>query len=402
MLWETVKLALRSVRRNALRSFLTLLGIVIGVAAVIAMITIGSGTTEKVKQDISKLGSNLLVVNAMRPTRGGGMNFDFQRLDERDLEALRTGLEDVIAVSSASQRQQRIVYGAQNMTVGITGTDSDYFVARDWQVAIGHEFSESEQRGGTPVCVLGETVRSELFGAGNPLGELIRVGRMSCTIIGVLEAKGTTGFGQDQDNVVLVPVTTYQRRITGNRNIDNIYVAARDGVSTAEVLEQIEGILRQTRRLKPGDEDNFTVRDMTQIADAMTSTTTVMTGMLGALAGVSLLVGGIGIMNIMLVSVTERTREIGIRLAIGAHEQHILIQFLVEATVLSILGGLIGIVLGLALAGGATMALEIPFVPSIPVIALAVGFSALIGMVFGFFPALRGARLDPIEALRHE
>jgi putative ABC transport system permease protein len=355
-----------------------------------------------VKQDISKLGSNLLVVNAMRPTRGGGMNFDFQRLDERDLEALRAGLEDVIAVSSASQRQQRIVYGAQNMTVGITGTDSDYFVARDWQVAIGREFSESEQRGGTPVCVLGETVRSELFGAGNPLGELIRVGRMSCTIIGVLEAKGTTGFGQDQDNVVLVPVTTYQRRITGNRHIDNIYVAARDGVSTAEVLEQIEGILRQTRRLKPGDEDNFTVRDMTQIADAMTSTTTVMTGMLGALAGVSLLVGGIGIMNIMLVSVTERTREIGIRLAIGAHEQHILIQFLVEATVLSILGGLIGIVLGLALAGGATMALEIPFVPSIPVIALAVGFSALIGMVFGFFPALRGARLDPIEALRHE
>ena len=402
MFWETVKLALSSVRRNALRSFLTLLGIVIGVAAVIAMITIGSGTTEKVKQDISKLGSNLLVVNAMRPARGGGMNFDFQRLDERDLAALQTGLDNVTAVSSASQRQQRVVYGAQNMTVGITGTDNEYFITRDWLVANGREFSESELRGGTPVCILGETVRREFFGAGDPLGELLRVGRMSCTIIGVLEAKGTTGFGQDQDNVVLVPVTTYQRRIAGNRNIDNIYVAAREGVSTTEVLEDIEGILRQTRRLGPGDEDNFTVRDMTQIADAMASTTTVMTGMLGALAGVSLLVGGIGIMNIMLVSVTERTREIGIRLAIGAHEKHILVQFLVEATVLSILGGLIGIVLGLALAGGATMALSIPFVPSISVIALAVGFSALIGMVFGFFPALRGARLDPIDALRHE
>ncbi len=402
MFWETVRLALGSVRRNALRSFLTLLGIVIGVAAVIAMITIGSGTTEKVKQDISKLGSNLLVVNAIRPARGGGVSFDFQRLEERDLAALRSGLDDVTAVSSASQRQQRVVYGSQNMTVGVTGTDNDYFIARDWLVANGREFSESELRSGTPVCILGETVRREFFGAGDPLGELLRLGRMSCTVIGVLEAKGTTGFGQDQDNVVLVPVTTYQRRIAGNRNIDNIYVAAREGVPTAEVLEDIEGILRHTRRLGPGDEDNFSVRDMTQIADAMASTTTVMTGMLGALAGVSLLVGGIGIMNIMLVSVTERTREIGIRLAIGAHEKHILIQFLVEATVLSILGGLIGIVLGLALAGGATMALAIPFVPSIPVIALAVGFSALIGMVFGFFPALRGARLDPIDALRHE
>jgi putative ABC transport system permease protein len=402
MFWETVRLALGSVRRNALRSFLTLLGIVIGVAAVIAMITIGSGTTEKVKQDISKLGSNLLVVNAIRPARGGGVSFDFQRLEERDLAALRSGLDDVTAVSSASQRQQRVVYGSQNMTVGVTGTDNDYFIARDWLVANGREFSESELRSGTPVCILGETVRREFFGAGDPLGELLRLGRMSCTVIGVLEAKGTTGFGQDQDNVVLVPVTTYQRRIAGNRSIDNIYVAAREGVPTAEVLEDIEGILRHTRRLGPGDEDNFSVRDMTQIADAMASTTTVMTGMLGALAGVSLLVGGIGIMNIMLVSVTERTREIGIRLAIGAHEKHILIQFLVEATVLSILGGLIGIVLGLALAGGATMALAIPFVPSIPVIALAVGFSALIGMVFGFFPALRGARLDPIDALRHE
>jgi putative ABC transport system permease protein len=402
MFWETVRLALRSVRRNALRSFLTLLGIVIGVAAVIAMITIGSGTTEKVKQDISKLGSNLLVVRAARPPRGGGVDFTARALEEKDVEALMRGLPDAKAVAPAASRQARLVYGAQNMTAEVTGATVDYFEARDWNIALGRLFTDSEVNGGAGVCVIGETVRSTFFGSGNPDGELIRVGRTSCRVVGVLEAKGTSGFGQDQDQVVMMPLAAYQRRVAGDRDIDTIYVAARDGVATADVLPEIEAIMRQTRRIQPDEEDNFNVRDMTQVADAMTSTTTVMTGMLGALAGVSLLVGGIGIMNIMLVSVTERTREIGIRLAIGAHERHILIQFLVEATVLSILGGLIGIALGLTLAGGATMALSIPFVPSLAVIALAVGFSALIGMVFGFFPALRGARLDPIDALRHE
>jgi len=402
MFWETVRLAMRSVRRNALRSFLTLLGIVIGVAAVIAMITIGSGTTEKVKQDIAKLGSNLLVVRAARPPRGGGVDFTPRALDHKDVQALETGLLDAQAVAPAASRQARIVYGAQNLAAEVTGTTVDYFAARDWDVALGRLFTDAEVRAGTGVCVIGETVRSTFFGAGNPEGELIRVGRTSCHVIGVLEPKGTSGFGQDQDQVVMMPLAAYQRRIAGDRDIDTIYVAARDGVPTSVVLEEVEKILRDTRRIQPGEEDNFAVRDMTQVADAMTSTTTVMTGMLGALAGVSLLVGGIGIMNIMLVSVTERTREIGIRLAIGAQEKHILIQFLVEATVLSILGGIIGILLGLAIAGGATMALAIPFVPSIAVIALAVGFSALIGMVFGFFPAMRGARLDPIEALRHE
>ncbi|WP_421929632.1 ABC transporter permease [Neoaquamicrobium sediminum] len=402
MLFETIRLALRSVRRNALRSFLTLLGIVIGVAAVIAMITIGSGTTEKVKQDIGKLGSNLLMVRASRPMRGGLTNFTPRALGESDLEGLAEGLEGVKAVSAASQQTVRVVYGADNMAVQVTGADTDYFIAREWDIALGRAFTDSEVRGGANLCLLGETVRSELFGGGDPTGVAIRVGRMSCRVIGVLAAKGTSGFGQDQDNIVVMPHSTFQRRIAGNRDIDMIYVAAQDGVSTSEVMTNIEQILRDTRRIGPGQEDNFDVRDMTQIADAMTSTTTVMTGMLGALAGVSLLVGGIGIMNIMLVSVTERTREIGIRLAIGAHEKHILVQFLVEATVLSLLGGLIGIALGLLLAVLATTTLGIPFVPSLSVIALAVGFSAMIGMVFGFFPALRGARLDPIDALRHE
>jgi putative ABC transport system permease protein len=402
MLWETVRLALLSVRRNALRSFLTLLGIVIGVAAVIAMITIGSGTTEKVRTDISKLGSNLLVVRAARPDRSGSTSFTPRQLDDKDVAALANGLTNAKAVAAAAQKQVRVVYGAENIAAEVTGTDTDYFIARDWNIALGRVFTESEVRGGTNVCVIGETVRSQFFGAGDPIGQAIRVNRSSCKVIGVLEAKGTSGFGQDQDNVVMMPLIGYQRRIAGDRDVDSIYVAAADGVPTTTVQADIETILRETRRIAPGADDNFEIRDMTQIADAMTSATTTMTGMLGAVAGVSLLVGGIGIMNIMLVSVTERTREIGIRLAIGAHERHILVQFLVEATVLSLLGGLIGIALGLSLAGAASAALSIPFAPSLAVILLAVGFSALIGMVFGFFPALRGARLDPIEALRHE
>ncbi|HTV70118.1 MAG TPA: ABC transporter permease [Rhizobiaceae bacterium] len=402
MFWETFRLALLSIRRNVMRSFLTLLGIVIGVAAVIAMITIGSGTTERVKGDIAKLGSNLLVVRAARPDRSGTSSFTPKRLDEKDLAGLTNGLDNANAVSAASSQQVRVVYAAQNTAAEVTGTDTEYFIARDWDVPVGREFTDSEVRGGAPVCVIGETIRSLFFGAGDPTGQSIRVGKVSCKVIGVLESKGFSGFGQDQDNVVMMPLSAFQRRIAGDRDIDSIYVAALDGVATSEVQADIEQILRETRRIAPDGEDNFDVRDMTQIADAMASATTTMTGMLGAVAAVSLLVGGIGIMNIMLVSVTERTREIGIRLAIGAHERHILVQFLVEATVLSLIGGLIGIALGLALAGIASATLAIPFAPSLAVIALAVGFSAAIGMVFGFFPALRGARLDPIEALRHE
>jgi putative ABC transport system permease protein len=366
------------------------------------MITIGSGTTEKVRSDISKLGSNLLVVRAARPDRGGSTSFTPRRLDDKDLAGLRKGLSNAKAVSAASQKTVRIVYAADNVAADVTGTDTDFFIARDWDVSSGRLFTEQEVRGGINVCIIGQTVRQQFFGAGDPNGLTIRVGRMGCRVIGVLQSKGTSGFGQDQDNVVMMPLPAFQRRIAGNRNIDSIYVAAQDGISTSTVQESIETILRETRRIAPDADDNFQVRDMTQIADAMASATATMTGMLGAVAAVSLLVGGIGIMNIMLVSVTERTREIGIRLAIGAHEKHILIQFLVEATVLSLLGGLIGIALGLSLAGAASLALSIPFAPSPAVILLAVGFSALIGMVFGFFPALRGARLDPIDALRHE
>jgi putative ABC transport system permease protein len=402
MLVETIRLALRSVRRNVLRSFLTLLGIVIGVAAVIAMITIGSGTTEKVKADISKLGSNLLVVRSGAPSSHGAAREAARPLADKEVTALTRDLAGAKAISAASQMSVRVVYGTDSLTTAVTGTDTAYFEARDWKIVEGRNFNDSEVRNGAAVCIIGATVRNQFFGGGDALAMPIRVGKMSCKVIGVLESKGFSGFGTDQDNVVMMPLAGFQRRISGSRDVDTIYVSAAPGTTTAALQDRMETILREVRRITPDKEDDFSVRDMTQIADAMASTTAVMTGMLGAVAGVSLLVGGIGIMNIMLVSVTERTREIGIRLAIGAHERHILVQFLVEATVLSLLGGLIGIAFGLGLAGAASASMQIPFAPSLAVILLAVGFSGLIGMVFGFFPALRGARLDPIDALRHE
>ncbi|APH72222.1 ABC transporter permease [Aquibium oceanicum] len=402
MVWETVRLALISVRRNALRSFLTLLGIVIGVAAVIAMITIGSGTTEKVKADISKLGSNLLVVRSGGGGGPGGPRVTARPLSEKDYTILATKLEGSQAVSAASQSMSRAVFGTESIMTAVTGTDTHYFDARDWSLLYGRPFNESEVRSGASVCVIGKTVSDQFFGPGDPTGTTIRVKQMSCKVIGLLESKGFSGFGQDQDNLVMMPLAAFQRRIAGDRDIETIYVAGRDGIPTSTIQANVEDLLRESRRIAPDADDDFSVRDMTQIADAMASTTTTMTGMLGAVAGVSLLVGGIGIMNIMLVSVTERTREIGIRLAIGAHEKHILLQFLVEATVLSAIGGLSGIALGLGIAGAVSQLLGLPFSPSMLIVLLAFGFSALIGMVFGFFPALRGARLDPIDALRHE
>ena len=403
MFFETVRLALSSIRRNALRSFLTLLGIVIGVAAVIAMITIGNGTTAKVQADISKLGSNLLVVRPGQPAGPGSPPSSPARpFSAVHVTALQGGLTGIKAISAVSQKSLRVVYGTESLTAGVTGTDLGFFSVRDWAVTQGREFSEQEVRGGTPACVIGETVRKQFFGGGDPLGSTIRVGGVNCPVVGLLEAKGTSGFGQDQDNIVLMPLSAFQRRVSGKSDIETIYVAALDGVATSQVQSDIELILRDSRKITQGSDDDFSVRDQTQMANTLTSTMTTMTGMLSAVAGVSLLVGGIGIMNIMLVSVTERTREIGIRLAIGAHERHILTQFVVEATVLSLIGGIFGILLGLGLALLASSLFGIPFNPSLSVIALAAGFSAMIGLVFGFFPALRGARLDPIEALRHE
>ena len=401
MLFEAVKLAFQAIRRNALRSFLTVLGIVIGVAAVIAMVTIGNGTTAKVTAEVSRLGSNLLFV---RPGQfgPGRASIDAKAFNVRDLEALRTQLTGVRAISPAAQKSLTVIYGGENRITVVIGTDLDYFITQDWMLAAGRQFLEGEIRGGRAVCILGETVREKLFGHSEPIGQNIRVKNVSCEVIGLLEARGQSSMGTDQDDVVLLPLRAFHRRLAGNTDIGTIAISARDGVDTMKVQADVERLLRERRNIGRGQEDDFSVRDMRQLAQTLAGTTAMLTGLLGAVAAVSLLVGGIGIMNIMLVSVTERTREIGIRLAIGALERQVLLQFLVEAVVLSLFGGLLGILLGLGLAWLATSGLQVPFMVDPMIVAVAFGFSALVGVVFGYFPARRAARLDPIEALRHE
>ncbi len=403
MLWETVKLALQAIRRNPFRSFLTLLGIVIGVGAVIAMVTIGNGTTAKVAGDLAKLGSNLLVVRPGQSFRGPGRaRIEAKAFDERDVAALRNYLYGVKAVAPVASQRVTVVYGAENWGTSVTGTDNAYFVTQDWALSRGHGFLDGELRAGKAVCIIGRTVSDKLFGGMDPVGQRMRLKTVSCEVIGVLEEKGQSSFGMDRDDTVLIPLRAFQRRVAGNTDIDTIFVSARDGVETAKVQADIERLMRERRNISVSKEDDFYVRDMKQIVETMTGTTAVLTGLLGAVAAVSLLVGGIGIMNIMLVSVTERTREIGIRLAIGALERQVLTQFLVEAIVLSLFGGMIGIVLGLTFAAIGARVLDIPFVPGPGIIAIAFLFSAAIGVVFGHFPARRAARLDPIDALRHE
>ncbi len=403
MLWEAIKLANQSVRRNALRSVLTLLGIVIGVGAVIALVTIGNGTTQKVTADLSKLGSNMLVARPGKETFGpGGNGGDVRSFTERDVAALRDNLAGVRALAPASNKSVKLVYGSENTDAVVTGTDSEYFTVQEWTFAEGRPFTNGDIRSASAVCVIGQTVKTVLFGQADALGKRIRLGSLSCEVIGLVASKGQSAFGTDQDNIVFMPLRTFQRRIAGNQRIATVYISVASADAISVVQAAAEDILREQRRVAPGDENDFSIRDMTQIVSTLTSTTTLMTGLLSAVAAVSLLVGGIGIMNIMLVSVTERTREIGIRLAIGALEKQVLTQFLVEAVVLAAFGGVIGIVLGLGLAALASYGMGIPFIINPGVVALAFVFSALIGVVFGYFPARRAARLDPIEALRHE
>jgi putative ABC transport system permease protein len=403
MFVETLRLALQAILRNALRSFLTVLGIVIGVAAVIAMVTIGQGSTEQVERDVAKLGTNLLMI---RPGQGrgrpGGGGGSAASLTLKDVEAIEAQLPAVRVATPSNSRSMVAVAGNQNHTTTVTGTDNRYLIATDWAIAEGREFYESELRSGAAACILGETVRQDLFGHASPLGETIRLKQISCRVIGVLEEKGAAGFGTDQDDVVLMPIRAFHRRIAGNQDVAMIYAAIREGISTDKGRADIESLMRERRRISPDEEDDFNVFDMKQITSMLTGITSVLTRLLSAVAAVSLLVGGIGIMNIMLVSVTERTREIGIRLAVGATEGQVLLQFLVEAIVLSLIGGLIGIATGLGFGLIGAQMLQIPFTPNAGVIVLAFGFSAAVGVVFGFFPARRAARMDPIEALRHQ
>jgi putative ABC transport system permease protein len=403
MLWEAIRLALQTVLRNALRSFLTVLGVVIGVAAVIAMVTVGQGSTAKVAADVGALGANLLIVRPGQPQRGPGASVGTaEAFTPRDADALQAQVASVRVTAPASSRQMTVIAGALNRSTTVTGTDSRYLDARDIAVAQGRPFYESELRTGAAVCLLGETVRRELFGAGNPLGQSLRLKTVACRVIGVAEKLGASSFGTDQDDFVLMPIRAFQRRIAGNTDVSLIYAAIRDGIDTETAKGDIERLMRERRRIGPGMEDDFNVFDMKQIASVLTGITGVLTGLLAAVAGISLLVGGIGIMNIMLVSVTERTREIGIRLAIGATEAQVLTQFLVEAMMLSGLGGLIGVALGLALGALGSFALSVPFAPDPVILLLAFGFSAAVGVVFGYFPARRAARMNPIDALRHQ
>jgi len=400
MLLNTLLIALRSIRRNLLRSFLTILGIVIGVSAVITMVTLGNGATLAVQNQISSLGTNLLQIRPgqrMGPGSGGGPAFK-----ETDADAITTQIGGIAAVAPEARTGATLVANGRNWTSSVIGSNNNWLITGNWTLADGREFSDDELRAGAAVCMIGETVRRELYGTRAAMGEQLRVKQISCEIVGVLASKGQGAFGNDQDDVVLVPIKTLQRRITGNTRVNTLLVSMSDGSDATRVKASLTQLLRERRKLAQADEDNFNVLDTKQLADAMSGTTKVMTTLLGAVAAVSLLVGGIGIMNIMLVSVTERTREIGLRLAIGALEREVLLQFLIEAVVLASLGGLIGIVLATIASLGLSSLMDVPYLFNPGVNLLSFLFSAGIGVLFGYFPARRAARLDPIEALRHE
>jgi putative ABC transport system permease protein len=402
MFGTTLVLALREIRRHLLRSFLTTLGIVIGVAAVVTMVTLGNGATAAVTEQISSLGSNILNVNAGQGFGRGGGGPPPQPFKLADVDAVRTQIAGVKSVAPQASASTTAIYEGQNWQTTINGTTNDYLVNQQWAVAQGREFSSSEEQAGKSVCIIGNTVRTNLFPTGEALGRRIRLGNVSCDVIGVLARRGTAGFGQDQDDTVLMPIKTVMRRFAGNQNVRTIQISVDTAYDSATVQDSLKALLRERRGIRPGAEDDFNIFDTAQIAETLSSSTRVMTSLLAAVAAVSLIVGGIGIMNIMLVSVTERTREIGIRLAIGAVQREVLMQFLVEAVALSCLGGIIGLVLALVATLALTPVMGVPFTfdPQINLIAFA--FSALIGVVFGYFPARRAASLNPIDALRHE
>jgi putative ABC transport system permease protein len=400
MLFNTLLLALRSIRRNLMRSFLTILGIVIGVSAVITMVTLGNGATMAVQNQISGLGTNLLQVRPgqrMGPGSGGAPSFK-----DVDADAIAQQIGGILAVAPEGRTSATVVAGGRNWTTSVIGSTNAWLETGNWVVRLGREFTDDELRAGAAVCLIGETVRRELFGDSDAVGGQLRVRQMSCEIIGVLGSKGQGAFGNDQDEVVLLPLKTLQRRVTGSTRVQTLLVSMQDGSDPDRVKASLTQLLRERRKLADADEDNFNVLDTKQLADTLSGTTKVMTTLLGAVAAVSLLVGGIGIMNIMLVSVTERTREIGLRLAIGALEREVLLQFLIEAVVLAALGGLLGIVLATGASVVLSQVMGVPYLFNPGVNLLSFVFSAGIGVVFGYFPARRAARMDPIDALRHE
>jgi putative ABC transport system permease protein len=403
MIWNAIVLALAAIRRNVMRSTLTVLGIIIGVAAVIIMVTLGNGATRSVSSGISSLGANMLILTpGQQRGPGGGTREQAPLFEDTDVEALRSEIPGVGAVAPNASKGMQVIYGNANWSSTVYGVDNAYLQVRTWAIASGREFTDVEVRNGSSVCILGATVRKQLFAEQDPVGSVLRLQAVSCQVIGLLATKGQGGMGMDQDDVVLVPLRTFQGRISGNRKIGSVQLGMLEGSDSKLVQADVEQLMRQRRGLQGNQENDFSVMNSEELLATLTTTMQLLTGLLSSIAGISLVVGGIGIMNIMLVSVTERTREIGIRLAIGAYDYDVMIQFLVEAVVLSSLGGVMGISLGLLVSYVGCRLMDVAFVPTLQIAGLAFFFSAMVGVVFGFFPARKAAHLDPIEALRHE
>ena len=403
MLLNALLIAIKEIRRNILRSILTILGIVIGVASVIAMVMIGDGTTANVTANIEKLGSNMLNVRVGQEKRGAPRDDNSAKpFKIEDITAIKNEVSNLKGVTAENSSMANVVFGNKSNSSLIVGTTNDYFIIKDWEVEQGRIFEEGELSSGKSVCILGTTVVKNLFGDENPIGATIRIKNFPCSVIGVLASKGASSFGRDQDEVVITPLKMYQRKIQGNLDVSSIIVSVMEEKYIEDAKAQIISLMQDRRAVKVGEADNFHIRDMKDILNTMTSTTKMLTYLLGSIAAISLLVGGIGIMNIMLVSVTERTREIGIRLAIGAMQSEVLLQFLIEAIVLSTWGGIIGIFLGLGVGYMVVGIFDLPYIINTQIILISFIFSTLIGVVFGYFPARKAARLNPIDALRYE
>ncbi|MCT7505743.1 ABC transporter permease [Aliarcobacter cryaerophilus] len=403
MLLNALLIAIKEIRRNILRSILTILGIVIGVASVIAMVMIGDGTTANVTANIEKLGSNMLNIRVGQEKRGAPRDDNSAKpFKIEDITAIKNEVSNLKGVTAENSSMANVVFGNKSNSSLIVGTTSDYFIIKDWEVEQGRIFEEGELSSGKSVCILGTTVVKNLFGDENPIGATIRIKNFPCSVIGVLASKGASSFGRDQDEVVITPLKMYQRKIQGNLDVSTIIVSVMEEKYIEDAKAQIISLMQDRRAVKVGEADNFHIRDMKDILNTMTSTTKMLTYLLGSIAAISLLVGGIGIMNIMLVSVTERTREIGIRLAIGAMQSEVLLQFLIEAIVLSTWGGIIGIFLGLGVGYMVVGIFDLPYIINTQIILISFIFSTLIGVVFGYFPARKAARLNPIDALRYE
>jgi putative ABC transport system permease protein len=400
-----LKTALRAIRRNILRSFLTMLGIIVGIAAVIVGVSMGAGAKAEVDRQIASMGNNLLIVFSGNMSRGGvrGGFGSQSSLTEHDYETLRREVPGVAGISPEVRANAQVMAGSQNTSVGIVGVSADYANIRSWRFQSGDNFTEADVTAANKVCLMGKTTAATLFGEGvDPVGEVVRIRNLPVTVVGWLASKGANAFGSDQDDVILMPYTSVMKRLSGDTRFRAFNLAAESPELMSEVTNQITAVLRQTHQITGNKEEDFSIRSQQEMSDFANANNRVMTVLIGAFAGISLVVGGIGIMNIMLVSVTERTREIGIRLAVGARARDVLRQFLTEAVLLSIVGGGLGILTGYWLAPLLTKFAGFPTLISSESVALAFSVSAIIGVIFGFFPALKAANLDPIDALRYE